>query len=69
MNRAPYGNIAIGQEGSIARMKSDLAFLSEKLRLMELAADELRDSFVPNVESHPAIVLYNEAKRFHSNYA
>ena len=64
MNRAQYGNIAIGQEGSIARMTADIKFLSEKLRLMELAADELRESFVPNDESHPAIIAYNEAKSF-----
>lgn len=62
MNRTKYGNIAVGAEGSIARMESDIAFLSEKLRLMEYAADELRGHFVPNDEQHPAVKAYNAAK-------
>lgn len=33
-----------------------------RLEKMEQAADALRDSFVPNNEEHPAVVLYNEAK-------
>ena len=64
MNRTRYGNIAVGSEGSTARMESDIAFLSEKLRLMEFAADELRDHFVPNDERHSAVMAYNEAKNF-----
>jgi hypothetical protein len=64
MNRTKYGNIAVGQDGSQVRMESDITFLSEKLRLMEFAADELRGHFVPNDEQHPAIQAYNEAKNY-----
>ena len=64
MNRTIYGNIAVGAEGSLARAQANEIFLSEKLSMMTKAADELRDSFVPNNEHHPAIVLYNEAKNF-----
>lgn len=64
MNRTKYGNIAIGQEGSYARMEADLKFLEEKLRLLEIAADELRDCFVPNREDHQAVILYNTAKAY-----
>lgn len=64
VNRTQYGNIAIGTEGSIARFESDIAFLAEKLRLMEYAADKLRDHFVPNDEEHTAIQAYNAAKMF-----
>lgn len=64
MNRTKYGNIAVGQEGSIARYKSDIEFLEERLRLMEYAADMFRDKFVPNTERNPAIQAYNIAKAY-----
>ena len=64
MNHTKYGNIAIGQEGSIARLTADRDFLAQKLKLMEAAADILRDSFVPNNEHHPAVQAYNRAKNF-----
>ena len=64
MNRTKYGNIAVGADGSVARMEANISFLADKLRLMELAADELRGYFVPNDEGHAAIIAYNEAKNF-----
>lgn len=67
MNRTKYGNIAIGQEGSIARYKADIEYLEEKLRLMEYAADNLRDNFVPNTERNPYIQAYNIAKRYNGD--
>lgn len=64
MNRTEHGNIAVGAPGSPARAESNEAFLTEKLRLMTFAADELRGHFVPNDEEHPAIIAYNLAKNF-----
>jgi len=64
MNRTKYGNIAVGLEGSMARMESDISFLVKKLQLMEFAADELRGHFIPNDEWHPAVQAYNDAKNF-----
>lgn len=64
MNVTQYGNIAVGFEGSLARAESNERFLAEKLRLMEFAADELRDYFVPNDSRHPAIQAYDKAKAF-----
>ncbi len=64
MNTTKYGNIAVGQEGSIARYKADIEYLEQKLKVMEYAADKLRDQFVPNYEGHPAIQAYNIAKAY-----
>lgn len=57
MNHTKYGNIAAGEDGSIARHKANEEYLFNELQAAVRALDGLRDHYVPNDETRPEVTL------------